>query len=241
MAKNRGKKVIIIGATSGLGAELTRLYLERGCTVGITGRREDILLKTHTANPQRIHFRRMDVQDVPQTLVALDELIAEMGGVDTVIYSAGVGTQNPPLESSIEMAGVYINVAGFTSVAVHAFNYFKTRGGQFVVLSSLAGIRSLRQSPAYSATKRYQMHYMECLAAKARKDKLPVRLTTLILGLIRTPILKYKYRFTISLERGARLIYNAIERGHRSTILPVRWRVVAAFWRILPTWLWVRI
>lgn len=239
MLKNPGKKIIIIGATSGLGAGLARLYLERGCTIGITGRREDILLRTQATDPQRIHFRRMDVQDVPLALAAIDELIAEMGGVDTIIYSAGVGTQNSPLESSIEMVGVHTNVTGFTSVAIHAFNYFKTRGGQFVALSSLAGIRSLRHSPAYSATKRYQIHYMDCLAAKARKDKVPVRITTLILGFIRTPILKYKYHFAISQERGLRLIYNAIERGCRSTILPVRWRPIAAVWRLLPDWLWV--
>ena len=235
------KKVIIVGATSGLGHELARLYIKQECTVGITGRREAELLKLAELFPAQVHWRRMDVQSDGCTDV-LQDLIDEMGGLDLLIYSAGVGTQNPGLDPKIEMEAVQTNVAGFVRIVVHAYNYFKEQNsGQIVDISSLAGIRALRQSPAYSATKRCQMHYMSCLAQKANSDNLFLVFTTIVPGFIRTQMLNYKYPFTVSLEKGSRLIFNTIERKRRYSTVPGRWRWIELIWRLIPNRLWEKI
>ena len=113
--------------------------------------------------------------------------------------------------------------------------------GHIVTISSLAGIRPLRQSPAYSATKRYQIHYTSCLAQKANNEKLPLKFTTIVPGFIRTDMLKHKYPFTTSMEKGTRLIYNAIELKRRYTTIPGKWRWVEIIWRAIPNSIWEKI
>lgn len=242
MGKGKGenRRVVIIGATSGIGRKLAEMYLDRGHIVGVAGRRTDELVALAGQWPGRVHYRTMDVTD-PGCAEIFDDLIAEMGGVDLLVYSSGVGTQNPPLEPAVEMNTVGVNVDGFSRIVIRGYNYFKTRPqGQIAVISSLAGIRPLRQSPAYSATKRYQMHYVSCLAQKAHHEKLPLKFTTIIPGFIRTDMLKHKYPLTTSLEKGASLIFRAIERRARYATVPGWWCPIKFLWRLIPSFIWER-
>lgn len=239
-AKPAGKRVMIIGATSGIGAELARYYLAQDCIVGVSGRRMEKLTELKSQFPKNCIPRRMDVQE-PACIDDFDKLIVEMGGLDQVIYCAGVGTQNPELELDIELSAAHTNVSGYIRIATRAYNYFKKqRSGHLVVISSLAGLRALRQSPAYSSTKRFQIQYTSCLAQKANKEKLPIDFTTILPGFIRTDMLKYKYPFAISLEKGARLIYHKIEKRRRYSIVPGRWKWINAVWQLIPNFLWER-
>lgn len=239
---NSPKKIVVIGATSGIGKELALRYLAEGNIVGITGRREEALSTIKKQYPDRASSRVMDVRS-DECMLVLSELIAEMGGMDRIIYCAGIGQQNHNLDISTELDIVSTNVNGFTRIVDYAFNYFKggTSRGHIVDIASVAGIKALRQSTAYSATKRYQIHYINCLAQKANKEKLPISFTTILPGFIKTDMLKHKYPFVISLDKGARLIYKAIERNMRRTIVPGRWRVVVFVWRLIPNRLWEKL
>lgn len=235
------KKVVIIGATSGIGRRLAYIYMSQGCTVGITGRRGAELEAIRNSHKEKIFIRQMDVRD-SASIGVLEELIGEMGGMDLIIYCAGVGTQNTELEPEIEIDTVRTNADGFCHMTIYSYNYFKARGeGHIAVISSLAGIKSLRQSPAYSATKRFQMHYMSCLAQKANKEKLQIAFTTIIAGFIVTDMLKFKYPFAASLEKGGKLIFNAIEKKYRYATIPGRWRWVEAVWRLIPNPIWEKV
>ena len=235
------KRVMIVGASSGIGRELARFYLMQGCVVGITGRRDEKLAELKAEFPANCHYARMDVQ-VPGCVDVFAELVQAMGGLDLMIYSAGVGTQNPNLDLDLELSTVNTNVDGYVCLSTRAYNYFKKqRSGHIVVISSLAGIRALRQSPAYSATKRFQIQYTSCLAQKANHERLPIIFTTIVPGFIRTDMLKYKYPFTISLEKGARLIYNIIENRRRFSTVPGRWRWIEPLWKLIPNFLWEKI
>ena len=169
----------------------------------------------------------------------MQELLDEMGGADLIIYCSGTGSHNegPALHPETEMPAVHTNVVGFTRIIIYAYNYFrKTGGGHFVTIASVAGIRPLRQAPAYSATKRYKIHYTSALAAMAHRNKENIRFTTIKPGFIDTELLHRKYPFMVSLEKGSRLIYNAIEKKKRSVILPGRWRWIALLWKLIPFW-----
>ncbi|MCD8186647.1 MAG: SDR family NAD(P)-dependent oxidoreductase [Rikenellaceae bacterium] len=236
-----GKRVMIVGATSGIGRELARYYLRQGCIVGITGRREENLAQLQAQFPECCHYRAMDVRQ-PDCVEIFLQLLARMGGMDLFIYSAGIGTQNPELDLDLELCTVKTNADGYVSLSTQAFNYFKKqRSGHLVVISSLAGLRALRQSPAYSATKRFQIHYTSCLAQKANHERLPILFTTIVPGFIRTEMLKFRYPFTISLEKGSRLIYNKIEKRRRYSTVPGRWRWIEPLWRMIPNMLWEKI
>lgn len=234
------RKVVIVGATSGIGRELALLYLKAGNTVGVTGRRQEKLDELKRLHPE-CYTREMDVI-AEDSIVKLEELIEEMGGMDLMVFCAGVGSQNPKLCMLGEMSAVNTNVTGFSRFVIFSYNYFERMGGGHIGdISSMAGIRPLRQSPAYSATKRYQIHYMSCLAQKAHREKVPVKFTTIVPGFIRTDFLKTKYPFTTSVEKGSKLIYHALEKRRRYTTIPGRWRWIEIIWRLIPNFIWERI
>lgn len=234
------KRILIIGATSGIGRALAIMYLENNPTnlVGIAGRRTERLKEIYDSYPSRVVYRNMDVCTEGCTK-AMEELLNEMGGANLIIYCAGTGSHNegPNLHPETEMPAVHTNVVGFTRIIIYAYNYFRqTGGGHFVTVASVAGIRPLRQAPAYSATKRYKIHYTSALAAMAHRNKENIHFTTIKPGFIDTDLLHRKYPFTISLEKGSRLIFNAIENKKRSVILPGRWRWIAFLWKLIPFW-----
>ncbi len=242
MKKNTtpSKKILIIGATSGIGRALAIMYLEKNPSnlVGITGRRTERLQEIYASHPDQIVFRTMDVCAKECTQI-MDDLLNEMGGADLIIYCAGTGRHNegPELHPETEMPAVYTNVIGFTQIIIHAYNYFRQQGGgHFVTIASVAGVRPLRHSPAYSASKRYKIHYTSALAAMAHKNKENIHFTTIKPGFIDTDLLHQKYPLTISLEKGSRLIYNAIEKKKRCAILPGRWRWIVGLWKLIPFW-----
>lgn len=91
------KRVIIIGASSGIGSELARVFSERGYTVGLTARRLDLLSELQKKLPGESFIQRMDVSESDEAIRILEELIKTMGGADIVVVSAGTGFLNPDL------------------------------------------------------------------------------------------------------------------------------------------------
>lgn len=234
------KRILIIGATSGIGRALTMMYLKNNTTniVGIAGRRTEKLKEIYDLYPGRVIYRRMDVC-TEECTTTMQEILDGMGGADLIVYCSGTGSHNegPELHPETEMPAVHTNVVGFTRVIIYAYNYFrKAGGGHFVTIASVAGIRPLRQAPAYSATKRYKIHYTAALAAMALHNKENIHFTTIEPGFIDTELLHRKYPFMISLDKGSRLIYNAIEKKKRCVILPDRWRWIAFLWKLIPFW-----
>jgi NADP-dependent 3-hydroxy acid dehydrogenase YdfG len=85
------KKAIIIGATSGIGKSLAELLLHEGFEVGVTGRREELFQSIKIQETSRIVFKKMDVQDLSTLEAICNELVSQMGGLDLLIISAGIG------------------------------------------------------------------------------------------------------------------------------------------------------
>lgn len=239
--KTDERKIVIVGATSGIGQALALDYLSRGNTVGITGRRTESLEETKAKYPETCFCRTMDVQE-ESSLEQFESLIEEMGGMDVMIYCAGAGTQNPLLDMDTEMVAVRTNVDGFMRIVISSFNYFREKkSGHIVDISSIAGIRPLRHSPAYSATKKYQAHYMSCLTQKSNHDKLHIKFTTVFPGWIKTGMLKHDYPIVTSLNKGTRLIARAIDKRKRRAFVPGGWWFAVALWSIIPNAIYERL
>lgn len=123
------KRAIIIGATSGMGLEVARIWAARGWKLGIAGRREEALLRFQASYPAgQVEVQPLDVthDDAPQQL---DQLIARLGGMDLFLLSSGIGSQNLELQPAIELATAATNVGGFIRLTTAAFHYFKAHGG----------------------------------------------------------------------------------------------------------------
>lgn len=240
------KRAIIMGATSGIGLEMVKVLTDQGWQVGIAGRRQDVLQQIQSKNLDVIATECIDItqEDAPRRLLSL---IGKTGGMDLYFHSAGIGYQNPALELEKEMATVATNVAGFTQMVGTAFHYFEQhpqREGHLAVISSIAGTRALGAAPSYSSTKRYANHYMECLIQLCRiRGIRHIHLHDIRPGFVRTPLIAdgHNYPMQLDAHRVALSIAKGIKRNQSVITIDWRYRLLVAFWRMIPRWIWVRL
>ncbi|MDL2255791.1 SDR family NAD(P)-dependent oxidoreductase [Parabacteroides sp. OttesenSCG-928-K15] len=236
------KRIVIIGATSGIGLEVARLFIRQGWRVGVAGRRLELLHALQQEAPDQVETERIDVseEDAPESLYAL---IRKLGGMDIFFLSAGIGWQNRELDTEKELKTLATNGVGFTRMVDAAFHYFKeNQGGHIGVISSIAGTKGLGAAPAYSATKRFQNSYIDALAQLARMNKLPIRFTDIRPGFVRTDLIKGQpFPLQLEAEKVALHIVKALLRKKRRVTIDWRYRILVFFWRLIPAWLWERL
>lgn len=235
------QKVIIIGATSGIGKELAKLYLEDGCLVGISGRRKELLDAFQTAFPETI----IECFDVTgnDNITHLQSLIKKLGGFDILIYNSGYGEPSKKLSWEIEKQTTLTNVNGFVEMVNFAFNYFINQGhGQIAGISSVGANRGNSWAPAYSASKAYMSTYLEGLHMKASKLKLDISVTDIQPGFVKTKMAKGNKQFWSStVEKASMQIYQSISAKKRRAYITKRWRIIAMIMKFMPYWIYKRI
>ena len=180
-------------------------------------------------------------EDAPQKLQAL---IEQVGGMDVFLLSSGIGKQNPPLETGLELTTAATNVEGFIRMTNAAFHYFEQQGhGHLAVISSIAGTKGLGAAPAYSATKGFQNIYMDALDQLARMKKLNIRFTDIRPGFVATPLLNNQKKYPMLMDAPivALDIVSAIEKKKRVAIIDWKFRLLVGFWRLIPKWIWLRL
>ena len=236
------KKVIIIGSTSGIGKGLAESFAANNSKVGITGRRDELLIELKDKNPDAYLTKVLDVTDTTTSIQQLEELTNELGGLDLLVISSGIGEINEALDFEIEKQTIDTNIIGFTCIADWTFNYFeKQQSGHLVVISSIGGIRGSRQAPSYNASKAYQINYTEGLRQKAAKLKTPIFITDIRPGLVDTKMAKGEVLFWVMpLEKAVNQMYNAIVRKKKVVYVTKRWRLIAMILKIAPRWLYDR-
>lgn len=234
-------KIIIIGATSGIGRELAKLYAHTGHLVGATGRRQELLYSLQLEYPNNVVTECFDAT-APNLTVHLQSLVRKLGGLDLLIYSAGWGEPQEALDWAVEKATVDINVNAFLETIYFGWSIFEKQGhGHLVTISSIASIRGNRHSPAYSASKSFQSLYFEGLHIKARKLKLPLYLTDVQPGFVDTKMAKGPRFWVAPADKAARQIHTAIEKKRWRVYVTRRWWIIAKIFQWIPSWLYHRI
>lgn len=235
------KKAIVIGATSGIGKALALLLADNGYKVGITGRRENLLAKLDNEKPDSFYYLPFDVtaDNLEENLNTIAE---QLGGLDFLIYSSGVGELNSDLKIDIELPTIDVNVKGFNKAVVWAYQYFeKQKSGQIAVISSIAGLRGSAFAPAYNASKAYQINYLEGLRQKAKKQKLAISITDIRAGFVDTKMAKGPGKFWVASPKKAALqIFNAIKAKKSVIYVTKRWRIIAWLLKLMPRFLYER-
>lgn len=251
-----------MGATSGIGQEVARQLAANGYEVGIAGRREERLVQMAQATPGIVTHRQIDVtkEDAPTELY---KLIEELGGMDLYFHSSGIGWENVALDADKELKTVETNGVGFVRMVSAAYNWFaeqradeakqraegdeqragdKERKARIACITSIARTRGLGAAPAYSATKRMQAHYLECLSQQARMRHLNIGITDIRPGFVATDLIAGShFPLQLKAEDVARTIVRAIERGSEVVTIDWRYRLLVAAWQLIPRWLWVRL
>jgi short-subunit dehydrogenase len=233
-------RVIIVGATSGIGLELAKLYIQNGDMVGVTGRREHLLNDLQQKYPSQIVTESFDVMG-QKNIFHLESLINKLGEPDLLIYNSGYGEISETLDWAIDQKTTLTNVNGFVEIVNYTFNYFVKKGrGQIAATSSIAALRENSQAPAYSASKAYQSMYMaglhlKTLRIRKKNPAIELHISDIQPGFVNTKMAKGKGRFwEASVEKAAKQIFNAIQKKRRKTYITHRWVIIAWLLKWMP-------
>jgi len=142
----------------------------------------------------------------------------------------------------VERPTIDTNVIGWTFVVDMLYNLFEQQGhGHLVAITSAGGLRGEPMAPAYSATKAYQINYMEALRKKAYKAGGKITVTDVRPGLVDTAMAKGEGLFWVMpVEKVARQIYTAIRNKNSKIYVTKRWHLLAAINKNLPFKLYKR-
>ena len=244
------RKVVILGATSGMGRAVARQLAERGDEVFVLGIPADDLERTARDLEQRGGGRKtvgthvVDLLDPTGFDSALDAADAALGGFDTVIITAGLFATQDVLERDREFCRKMLTVNfSHTVIFCEAVRerLLARGGGTLCVFSSVAGDRGRKPVVLYGASKAGLSAYLEGLDHKFRSQNL--RTVTIKPGFVKTSMTEGLPTppFAGEPEQVARLVVRAIERGRPVQYAPPIWRYVLLVIKNLPRFVMRRI
>lgn len=247
------KRAIIVGASSGMGAELARQLAAQGCRVALVARREAELARlaeeinqsiggTEPPPASRLPTSALiyphDVTCYEEVPGLFQKICRDLGGLDLIVYAAGVMPRIAEDEYTFEKdrTVIEVNVLGAIAWLNEAAQRFARAGeGTIVGLSSVAGDRGRRGQPAYCASKAALNTYLESL--RNRIGRLGVAVVTVKPGPVDTPMTQGLDRLPmlISAEEAARKILLAARRRVHAAYIPGQWRLVMFLIRHIPS------
>lgn len=236
-------KAVILGATSGMGRALARLFVERGHDVFVLGIGEEELAASAADLTQRgggkraVGYATCNLEDTSTFAPALDAADAALGGFDTVIVTAGLFGTQEKLESDREFARrlLTVNFAHTVVFCEEVRERLLSRGGgTLVAFSSVAGDRGRKPVVLYGASKAGLSAYLEGLDHKYRSQGLVT--VTVKPGFVKTPMtagLKPP-PFAGEAEGVAENVFRAIEKKRPVQYAPPIWALVMLVIKNLP-------
>lgn len=222
------QKILIVGATSGIGLALTELFLNKNFTVVATGRNLEHVNKLKAGYNEKLVIKRLDINE-PGCTAEIDEVIREMNGIDYYIHCAAIIHQSNSADWNKDEEMITTNVIAFTHLIDHIFQYFVVKGaGHITIVSSIAALRGGASSPVYNATKAFQSSLAEGLFLQSRLAGKNIHILDIKPGYVQTKMSAgSKGIFTISCEKAAIQIANAILKHKTQIIIPLRWNPIA--------------
>jgi len=239
-------RVIITGASAGLGLALAQHFLEQGAVVGAIARRAALLQSLAEKFPRQVYCYPLDVRDAVALQAAALDFISRVGVPDIVIANAGVsiGTLTEYAEDTAAFQQVIdTNVLGM----VKTFQPFLAgmrarRQGTLVGIASVAGFRGLPGAGAYSASKAATISYLESLRVELHGSG--VKVVTICPGYIKTPmtaINPYSMPFILDADEAAARIARVIRRQKPFSVIPWQMSWVGRILKLLPRGLYDRL
>ena len=235
------KSVLITGAARGLGANLAREFANRGYRLALTGRSESSLqpLAEELGKlSSQVVVEELDVENIDKIPEVIRRCARALDGLDIIVANAGIATPTPVGKGNIEQltSVLNVNLLGGIATAEAAIELFREQGGgQLVGITSVAGVRGVRNQGAYCASKAGFSRYLE--AARLETLDQNICVTELAPGFIDTELNRglASRPFVVSAEKGTRIMANLIERRVRFRFVPPwPWSLVARILAIVP-------
>jgi NAD(P)-dependent dehydrogenase (short-subunit alcohol dehydrogenase family) len=237
-----GRRVWIVGASSGIGAELARELHRRGAVVAVTARRADRLAAMAAG---RMVAVPADAGDPAAIDAAADQITDRLGGLDDVIWCAGhwQRTDATSWDREVFARHVEVNLLGLNNVLGAVLPGLVAAGsGRLVVVSSVAGYRGLAGAEAYAATKSAQLTLAESLRAGLAKSGVAV--TAVCPGFVRTELTagnSFPMPFLMDAGPAARIIADGLQRGRPEIAFPWQMALLMKTARVLPVRVWAAV
>ena len=241
-----GKTILITGASSGLGEGMARLFAKLGYNLAICARRterlENLKAELLAQYPDiRVEYRILDVSDYDAIFTVFDAFAADFGHIDRVVVNAGIGDSRRIGKGRFDTnrRTVEINFVSALAQCEAAMNIFRAQNsGHLVAISSMSAMRGLpKHLTAYGASKAGLAHLAEGIRADMLLTKLPIQVSTIYPGYVRTEINENAkpLPFEVDAETGTTAIVAAIEaRVNEACVPSLPWSIVGQAMKHLP-------
>jgi len=244
----RFARAIVVGASSGLGAALAVELGKEGAAVALLARREGELAQiaeaVRAAGGTAFPYPH-DVTDYPSATGLFERIEGELGGVDLVVYAAGVMPEVVEGEYDFgkDRRMIEVNLLGAMAwFALAAARFEAKRAGTLVGISSVAGERGRRGAPGYGTSKAALTTYLEAL--RNRVSRYGVNVVTVKPGFVDTAMTRGKkglFWVVTPQAVAARTLALARRGTGASAFVPARWALVALVVRSIPSFLFRRL
>lgn len=242
---NPRRRALVIGASEGIGAALARKLAKEGYLLALVSRQKDKLQAVCQELNRKetiANFYLHDVTHYAEAPVLLQTIIADLGGLDTVVFLAGVnfppgGIDKYNFEHDKKMVEVnLIGAMAWLNPIAELFQQAKT--GQIVGIGSVAGDRGRVGNPGYNASKAGLATYLEAL--RNRLTRHGVNVLTVKPGFVKTEMLKAAQGgtpFAIEPEKAADDIYKAMQKRKQMIYTPFFWRYIMFIIQHIPSFI----
>ena len=234
------KRVIITGASSGIGRALAEELAPLAAGVGLIARRQDrleALAEQIASRGGRAAFAAADVTVRDEVFSAVSSLESLGGPCDVLIANAGVYRKTAARAFDVQRAELVVatNLLGVIyAIGAVLPGMVQRRRGHLAAVASIAGMLGLPGAAAYCASKQGVVTLLQSLRADLWRSG--IRVTAICPGYVDTPMITDEERATlrglVSAPQAARRIAWAIQRGRAEDWFPrwTAWEVRLARW-----------
>lgn len=237
-------KILITGASSGLGAEFARQYAQPENELYLLARREERLYELRKELYEQCKSVDVLVVDVSD-FEKLQAKMRELGSVDILILNAGISLGHTNEIPTIQEFGhLYdVNVLSNHAILEILLPRFKSqKSGTIVFISSLASLFSMPSAKVYGSSKRALNAYAEGIRYKYKKHG--IKVITILPGFIKSELTdknEFYMPFFLDTKTGVQRIITAIQKGKEFYAFPFRFYLIIRFLNLLPSFLRERI
>jgi short-subunit dehydrogenase len=233
-------KILITGASSGLGAELARQYASSDNSLILLARRADKLYNLRKELYEKCHSVDVIVADVTE-FETLQDKLQQIDNIDMVILNAGISIgHNEGITPIREFKKLYdVNVLANHAILEVLLAKFESQGdGKIVFISSLASLFSMPSSKVYSSSKRALNAYAEGIRYKYKPKG--IKVITILPGFIKSELTdknEFHMPFLLSTQEGVAKMKKAIDTNKEFYAFPFRFYLIIKLLNLLPSFL----
>jgi len=235
------ERIILTGASSGIGAALAQEYSVPGASMLLIARNAERLSDVADAVRAKgatVEIEAIDVTDEPAMKAAI-EAFDDDAPVTIVIANAGIALgrrKGEPEAPGVARQQVEINFMGMLhTIEPMLPRLIARKSGRIAMIGSIAGLRPQADIPTYSATKAAVHGYGEAIRSWLRGHGVSV--TVISPGFIKTPMADKHHGpkpFEIPAEKAARIMARAIENRRGRLVLPWPWSFLLWWEQLFP-------